>query len=441
MPRQIENSKFRTKRTCTYTYHGDIYTCILQWNYFKAAFFSSACICVCVRARVGVCTRTPCLCRLPCPPFLRPTATNGAPAPPILFYASQIEKLQGDRQTTPNPLMLHSQGVAGLLGAQAAACCISASGARGRGFARSGRARARSYINGGGEELGSIDRRRRLRCGSLSSSTFLLALCLLLPRAAHGFVPVSPSLAWRQQGRWGVDGRGGGGRSSAVVQAPSLAGIVMLSSAVGSSNGRNSWRPLPSSASLPSALLRYPGGQMRMRPGLSRSEAAAATAADGAVGPSEDSKSATNGAARRSRLGAVRRVAGKVKKGVVAAMHRVATPSRSRRAAGVAVVSAAAFCFLRRPAIAAAMGGVAARRGRVLVGMIPSSAGAAGAATAGAAAQEITLESVAPKLALWFTLFVTSAAFHSAEIAITTLYPWKVKEFAEEEGSDSPFQV
>lgn len=54
---------------------------------------------------------------------------------------------------------------------------------------------------------------------------------------------------------------------------------------------------------------------------------------------------------------------------------------------------------------------------------------------------EMSLETVAPKLALWFTLFVTSAAFHSAEIAITTLYPWKVKEFAEEEGENSPFQV
>lgn len=123
----------------------------------------------------------------------------------------------------------------------------------------------------------------------------------------------------------------------------------------------------------------------------------------------------------------------------MAAVRRVATPARRRRAAGAALVSAAAFCFLGRPAIGAAIGGVAAQRGRTLLGMIPSSAGVAGAATG--AAQEITLESVVPKLTLWLTLFVTSAAFHSAEIAITTLYPWKVKEFAEEEGEDSPFQV
>jgi len=45
------------------------------------------------------------------------------------------------------------------------------------------------------------------------------------------------------------------------------------------------------------------------------------------------------------------------------------------------------------------------------------------------------------KLALWVTLFSVSAALHAAEIAITTLYPWKVKEFAEEEGPRSPFQL
>lgn len=92
-------------------------------------------------------------------------------------------------------------------------------------------------------------------------------------------------------------------------------------------------------------------------------------------------------------------------------------------------MSAAAFVVSRQqPAMAA-----------LVVGMVPS-AGGAGAVSA-AAAEVVTLESIAPKLALWLTLFVTSAAFHSAEIAITTLYPWKVKEFAEEEGENSPFQV
>ncbi len=45
------------------------------------------------------------------------------------------------------------------------------------------------------------------------------------------------------------------------------------------------------------------------------------------------------------------------------------------------------------------------------------------------------------RLLLWLGLFLFSAMLHSAEIAITTLYPWKVKEFAEEEGERSPFQT
>ena len=44
-------------------------------------------------------------------------------------------------------------------------------------------------------------------------------------------------------------------------------------------------------------------------------------------------------------------------------------------------------------------------------------------------------------VALWVTLFLLSASLHAAEISITTLYPWKVKEFAEEEGPTSPFQT
>lgn len=36
-------------------------------------------------------------------------------------------------------------------------------------------------------------------------------------------------------------------------------------------------------------------------------------------------------------------------------------------------------------------------------------------------------------LALWVGLFTVLALLHAAEIAITTLYPWKVREFAEEE--------
>ncbi|KAJ1451022.1 hypothetical protein M885DRAFT_447003 [Pelagophyceae sp. CCMP2097] len=37
--------------------------------------------------------------------------------------------------------------------------------------------------------------------------------------------------------------------------------------------------------------------------------------------------------------------------------------------------------------------------------------------------------------------FLTSAALHAAEVAITTLYPWKVKEFVEDEGRTSAFAM
>lgn len=143
----------------------------------------------------------------------------------------------------------------------------------------------------------------------------------------------------------------------------------------------------------------------------------------------------------RKRLGEVRGAAGWAAGRIAMATRSASLPflrqRRARRAAGVALVSAVAFLALRRPAVAAVVGGAAAERGRALVAMVPS-AGAGGGAIP---RTDMSLESVAPRLALWFTLFVTSAAFHSAEIAITTLYPWKVKEFAEEEGETSPFQA
>lgn len=44
-----------------------------------------------------------------------------------------------------------------------------------------------------------------------------------------------------------------------------------------------------------------------------------------------------------------------------------------------------------------------------------------------------------PRLAGWAGLFCLASFVHAAEIAITTLWPWKVREFAEEEGEKSPF--
>ncbi|KAJ8599712.1 hypothetical protein CTAYLR_004744 [Chrysophaeum taylorii] len=48
---------------------------------------------------------------------------------------------------------------------------------------------------------------------------------------------------------------------------------------------------------------------------------------------------------------------------------------------------------------------------------------------------------VGRRVAAFGALFVCSAMLHAAEVAITTLYPWKVKEFAEEEGPRSPFAM
>jgi CBS domain containing-hemolysin-like protein len=42
-------------------------------------------------------------------------------------------------------------------------------------------------------------------------------------------------------------------------------------------------------------------------------------------------------------------------------------------------------------------------------------------------------------MGVWLMLFTLSATMHSAESAITKISPWKVQEFAEEEGINSPF--
>ena len=47
----------------------------------------------------------------------------------------------------------------------------------------------------------------------------------------------------------------------------------------------------------------------------------------------------------------------------------------------------------------------------------------------------------ARKLATFAALFLSSALLHAAEVAITTLYPWKVKEFAEAEPSTGVFTM
>ncbi|CAM9554713.1 unnamed protein product, partial [Ectocarpus fasciculatus] len=357
--------------------------------------------------------------------------------------------------------MLDSRDAAGLVDARASVCILSSSrDTQGLKYARERRARTPrgvpAHVKTGGVCRGGVcgsgngvDRHRRLRCGSASSSTFLLVICMLLPHAANGFVPnPNPSLRRQPRGHDGLNSGGRAGLPSATLGASSSERRVAFSAPASSggyaaysdchNSSRHSCQPSPLSMASCASV-----GQQRRRRRLSRlapaSLAAAAAAVEGVPESAgiSGSTAATPATGGRNRLSAVRVATSRVFRGMVAAARRVATPARCRRAAGGVLVSAAAFCVLRRPAAAAAFGGAAAQRGRALVGMIPSSVGAA----AGGVKQEMTLESVAPKLALWFTLFVTSAAFHSAEIAITTLYPWKVKEFAEEEGMDSPFQV
>lgn len=45
----------------------------------------------------------------------------------------------------------------------------------------------------------------------------------------------------------------------------------------------------------------------------------------------------------------------------------------------------------------------------------------------------LSTNELASKLTIWLGIFTALALLHAAEIAITTLYPWKVREFAEEE--------
>lgn len=47
--------------------------------------------------------------------------------------------------------------------------------------------------------------------------------------------------------------------------------------------------------------------------------------------------------------------------------------------------------------------------------------------------QKLCSRQLVTLIALWFGLFVVLALLHACEIAITTLYPWKVREIAEEE--------
>ena len=78
------------------------------------------------------------------------------------------------------------------------------------------------------------------------------------------------------------------------------------------------------------------------------------------------------------------------------------------------------------------------RRSRVRVGVGLAVPAAAGDPVAGTA---LALSALSRKACIFGALFCTSALLHAAEVAITTLYPWKVKEFATAEGPKSSFAL
>merc|ERR1711957_112479 len=51
----------------------------------------------------------------------------------------------------------------------------------------------------------------------------------------------------------------------------------------------------------------------------------------------------------------------------------------------------------------------------------------------GGVAKPMKREEIVASTCLFLTLFTTLALLHAVEISVTTLYPWKVREFAEEE--------
>jgi len=53
----------------------------------------------------------------------------------------------------------------------------------------------------------------------------------------------------------------------------------------------------------------------------------------------------------------------------------------------------------------------------------------------------LSLSKVWTKLLTWVVVFALSGAMSASEMAVTTLYPWKVREIAEEEGNKSPFYI
>ena len=102
----------------------------------------------------------------------------------------------------------------------------------------------------------------------------------------------------------------------------------------------------------------------------------------------------------------------------------------------LAAALGSAQSFVAAPDWRARRAGAAARRARPRLRAAGLSfGGSPGAAVAAARGGH------ARKLATFAALFLSSALLHAAEVAITTLYPWKVKEFAEAEPSTGVFTM
>ncbi|CAM9830791.1 unnamed protein product, partial [Ectocarpus sp. 13 AM-2016] len=260
--------------------------------------------------------------------------------------------------------MLDSRDPAGLVNARASVCILPSRDTQdlkdARPSARTPGRGATDVKTGGvcrGGVCGSgngVDRHRRLPCGSASSSTFLLVICMLLPHAANGFVPgPSPSLRRQPRGHDGLRSGGRAGLPSATLGASSSStarrAAFSAHPAGSACRATFSYCQISSRHSCQSSLsmswCSSGGYQQRRRRRLSRL-APASAAAEGAPESTGISGSTAAASGGRNRLSAVRLATGRVLRGVVAAALRAATPARCRRAAGGVLVSAAAFCVL-----------------------------------------------------------------------------------------------
>ena len=118
----------------------------------------------------------------------------------------------------------------------------------------------------------------------------------------------------------------------------------------------------------------------------------------------------------------------------------------SRRASLRTPVAGGAVHAQQHSSRSSGLGAVALRRAlrrlpSVLVGalILPRLALAASAGGVTLSSGPLSQPQLVVRMMIWFFLFSMAALFAGAETAITTLWPWKVKQLAAEGGEDSPF--